>query len=180
MEITFLGLLILLLVIIITTWLILTYNNFQSFLIRINEAEANIDSILRKRYDLLNKAVSVLKPHLKKEEFLKDLSKLKNKKTTNFELDRQLYQFINELNALKENHSEIKTLDGLIKIDANLNNTEIEITGSRKYYNDIITDYNKLVKSFPSNIIGFIYKYKYRNFYDDKDMTDDVKNDFKL
>ena len=31
------------------------YNHFQDYIIRINEAEVNIDATLRKRYDLVNK-----------------------------------------------------------------------------------------------------------------------------
>ncbi len=181
MELTTIGMPVITFSIIIITWWIINYNNFQDFIIKINEAEANIDSILRKRFDLLNKSISVLKPHIeKKENLFKDLHDLKKEKLSNFDLDRKLYDAINELNLYKEKYPEIKSIEGLIKIEAGINNSEIEIVSSRKYYNDTITDYNKTVKSFPSNIIAFFYKYKHRNFYDDKDMTDEIKNDFKL
>ena len=55
---------ILLVLIILCLLLILyinTYNHYQSYIIRINEAEANIDTLLRKRFDLLNKSVSIIK-----------------------------------------------------------------------------------------------------------------------
>ena len=74
------------------------YNRFQNYIIRINEAEVNIDSILRKRFDLLNKSISVIKVNTKEENVLEMISKLKSKKLTNFELDRQLYDAINEFN----------------------------------------------------------------------------------
>ena len=35
------------------------YNKFQEYIIRINEADVSIDSVLRKRYDLLNKSISI-------------------------------------------------------------------------------------------------------------------------
>ncbi len=181
METTTIVVIILVLLIVIITWWIITYNNFQNYIIKINEAEATIDSVLRKRFDLLNKTISVLKPHIdKKENPLKNLGNLQKQKLSNFDLDRKLYEAINELNLYKEKYPEIKQIEGLIKVETNLNNSEIEIISSRKYYNDNITEYNKIVKSFPSNIIAFVYKYKYRNFYDDKDMSDDIKNDFKL
>ena len=50
----------------------------------------------------------------------------------------------------------------------------------RKYYNDIITNYNKLVKSFPSNIIALIFKFKSKLYFDGKDMSDEDTKDFKL
>ncbi|MCI8445852.1 MAG: LemA family protein, partial [Bacilli bacterium] len=49
-------------------WYINTYNKFQSYIIRMNEAEANIDTILRKRFDLLNKSISIIKANAEIEE----------------------------------------------------------------------------------------------------------------
>lgn len=37
------------------------YNSFQTYIIRINEAEAFIDTTLRKRFDLLNKSIGIIK-----------------------------------------------------------------------------------------------------------------------
>ena len=70
--------------------------------------------------------------------------------------------------------------DSFIKINSSLNESETEIIALRKYYNDTITEYNKLVKKIPSNIVAKISKYKQKPYYDGKDMTDDVTNDFKL
>ena len=67
-----------------------------------------------------------------------------------------------------------------MKIDIALNESEAEIVAFRKYYNDIITDYNKLVKSFPSNIIALIFKFKDKLYFDGKDMNDEIVDDFKL
>ena len=181
MEIIVLGFIILTLVMIFLTWYIVTYNHFQEFIIRINEAEAQIDSILRKRFDLLNKSINIIKANIEtEEEILEEIVKLRSRKLSNFELDRKLYDGINEFNLYKEKHKKLNTVDGFVKIDVSLNTSEIEIIAARKYYNDIIAEYNRLVQSFPSNLLAKIYKYQHRNFYDDKDMTDEIKNDFKL
>ena len=71
-----------------------TYNHFQDFIIRINEAEESIDAVLRKRFDLLNKSIGIIKANTDEEKVLEIVSKLKSKKLTNFELDRQLYDAI--------------------------------------------------------------------------------------
>ena len=67
-----------------------------------------------------------------------------------------------------------------MKIDVELSESEAEIVAFRKYYNDIITDYNKLIKSFPTNTIALIFKFKRKLYFDGKDMNDDIINDFKL
>lgn len=159
------------------------YNNFQKYIIRINEAETNIDSTLRKRYDLLNKAISVIKTNCDIEEnveVLESIGKLRSKKLSNFELDRSLYDVINEFNAYKQIYEQLQNCEDFIKIEVALNESEAEIIAFRKYYNDIITDYNKLVRTFPNIIIAKIFGYKIKTYYDGKNMEDEVINDFKL
>lgn len=159
------------------------YNNFQKYIIRINEAEANIDATLRKRFDLLNKSINIIKANCNLDEnadVLSSLGKLRSKKISNFELDRSLYDVINEFNAYKHNYNQLQTCEDFIKIDVALSESEAEITAFRKYYNDIITDYNKLAKSFPNVIIAKIMGYKIKTYFDGKNMEDDITNDFKL
>ena len=158
-----------------------TYNRFQDYIIRINESEANIDATLRKRFDLLNKSIGVIKSNCKiKGDVLGLIKKLRSSKLTNFELDRQLYDAINEFETYKEEHEELKNCNSFVKIDVALHESEAEIEAFRKYYNDIITDYNKLARSFPTNIIAKIFGYKIRTYYDGKNTEDNVNNDFKL
>ena len=57
--------------------------------------------------------------------------------------------------------------------------SESEIVGLRKYYNDIITDYNKLVKSCPSNIIAILKNYKTKDYFDGNNV-DNKKGTIKL
>ena len=85
--------------------LIATYNHFQDYIIRINEADVNIDAVLRKRFDLLNKSVGIIKNTTDTEEqILEILEKIRSKKLNNFELDRYLCDAINEFHALKDKY----------------------------------------------------------------------------
>ena len=151
----------------ILIFLTATYNHFQDYIIRINEADVSIDAVLRKRFDLLNKSIGIIKSNIKEEkEILTMIPNLRSKKITNFELDRGLYDAINEFHALKEQYIELQDNKELTKIEINLIESESEIVGLRKYYNDIVTDYNKLVKSAPSNIVAKIKGYKAKDYFD--------------
>lgn len=161
-------------------WYINTYNNYQNYIIRINEAEAFIDTTLRKRFDLLNKSIELIKANTKETEVLNIINELKTMKISNFDLDRKLYDAINEFDKYKENNEELKNNESFIKIELGLFESESEIVAARKYYNDIITDYNKLVKKFPTNIVAKISSYKTKTYFDGKNMEDDEINDFKL
>ena len=175
------GITLFIIICFICMYLIAIYNKYQNYIIRINEAEANIDSTLRKRFDLLNKSIGIIKANAQVEDnVLEVIVKLRSKKLSNFELDRQLYEAINEFNKIKEEHPELKNSETFIKIDLGLAESEAEIVASRKYYNDIITDYNHLVRVFPSNIVAGMCKYKQKLYFDGKDMSDDIVNDFKL
>lgn len=165
----------------ILMWIINTYNKFQVYIIRINEAEANIDAVLRKRFDLLNKSIDIIKTNTKTEDdVLGQIIKLRSRKLSNFELDRKLYDGLKEFSKYKEEYPELKNSESFMKIDVELSESEAEIVAFRKYYNDIITDYNKLIKSFPTNTIALIFKFKSKLYFDGKDMNDDIINDFKL
>ncbi len=160
--------------------LVATYNHFQDYIIRINEADVNIDSVLRKRFDLLNKSIGIIKSNINTEDEILDIIvKLRSKKLNNFELDRSLYDAINEFHTIKEKYPELQNCKELIKIEINLMESESEIVGLRKYYNDIITDYNKLVKTCPSNIIAIIKGYKAKDYFDGNNL-DNEKGTVKL
>ena len=46
------------------------YNKFQDYIIRINEVEALIDTNLRNKYDLINRAIPIVKSNIDKDRKL--------------------------------------------------------------------------------------------------------------
>ena len=186
MEVIIMYVLVALIIIcVIAIGYIYVYNYFQTFIIRLNEAEAFIDTTLRKRFDLLNKSINIIKNHLEKEndgekEVLNQIVKLRSQKLSNFDLDRKLYEAINEFEKYKNAIPALSEDEAFLKIDLALFESEAEIVAARKYYNDIISDYNKLVRNFPSNLVAIVSGYKVKPYFDGKDMDDDITNDFKL
>lgn len=181
MDIVLYGLIITITICLLLIWYIGTYNRFQDYMIRINEAESNIDTTLRKRFDLLDKAITIIRTNIdSEEEVLSIVEKLRSRKLTNFDLDRILYQAINEFESYKVKYPTLQTNEGFLKIDNGIHESEAEIMAYRKYYNDIITDYNHLSKMFPSIIVGKISGYKVKPYYDGKNMNDEKNDDFKL
>lgn len=80
------GLMILIVICIILIWYVNVYNKFQEYIIRINEVESNIDTILRKRFDLLNKSIGIIKSsneELNDKDVLKEINELRSKKLSN-------------------------------------------------------------------------------------------------
>ena len=46
-----------------------------------------------------------------------------------------------------------------------INENEEDLVASIKFYNDNVVEFNRLIVSFPSNIIKLIFKYKRKEFY---------------
>ena len=68
MNIILYGTIIVIIICIILIWFMSNYNQYQSYIIRINEAENFIDTTLRKRFDLLNKSITIIKTNTKVKE----------------------------------------------------------------------------------------------------------------
>ena len=58
--------------------------------------------------------------------------------------------------------------ESLVSIIHNLNENEENIVGAIKFYNDTVVEYNKLIVSFPSSIVGFFKRYKKKEFYNNE------------
>lgn len=180
---SFLLILLLLIIIVglISVYYVVIYNNYQEYIIRINEVESFIDNSIRDKFDLLSKSINVIKGNIEIEDnIFPDIIKLRSRKLSSFDLDRQLVDSMNEFYKIKEEHRELKKSDAFNEIDDKLKEIEENLTAYKEYYNENITKYNRLIRSFPTNIVGKFSKYKEKTFFDGKDMTDDIDNDFKL
>ena len=129
---------------------------------------------------IYNDIYTFVKSNTDEKNPLEIIVKLRSRKLNNFELDREIYEAINEFYSYIEKYKELKTNENFMNINFGLAETESEIIAFRKYYNDIITDYNKMVKTFPSNIVSLFCHYSYRPYFDGKDMNDEKHDEVKL
>ncbi len=157
------------------------YNRFQDYIIRINEVESMIDNNLRGKYDLLNRAIPIIKGSIPKDkEIFEEIVKLRSRKLGNFELYRVLVRASLEFGALREEFADIDKSSEIKKIRSQIRDIDLKLDNQIDYYNENISIYNSLLKKFPSNIVANLSKYKEKLFFDRKDMSDEDYNDFKL
>lgn len=164
---------------IILLWFVITYNSYQSYIIRINEVETKIDSILRKKFDLVTKCIEIIETY-SKNKVLEDITNLKNEKISNFDLDRKLTEAIIKFETFKDKYDELESNETFIKTNLQINEANTDLDACKNYYNDIVTEYNKKVKKFPNDIVAKVSKIKVRPYFDGKNMFDDNIKDFKL
>lgn len=175
----FIILLIIILIILgLIIFYITLYNRFQNYIIRINTVEKDIDNTLRNKLDLLTLTIKIINNNIKEVKL--EEPDFKKAKLSNFDLDRKITNLINDLVQLKDKHSKLNNNDNFNKAWFDLNETDEQLTAYKSYYNDNIIKFNKLIRMFPSNIIGKIARFKEKLFYDGKDMNDEDIKDFKV
>ena len=155
------------------------YNNLVGYKLKIEKAESLIDESLRKKYDIICKLNIAIKKVVTKKDYLKEYIELKDKRISNYELDRKLTEANNIILEVRSDHEELNTkeFNNDLKEIAKLNET---LTSGKTYYNNNTNELNKIIRKFPSNIVAKIHGYKIKPFFDGKNMQDAVLDDFKL
>ena len=157
------------------------YNKFQDSIIKLNEVEGKIDETLRNKFDHLIEMNNIIKETIKsKKEVIEDLNKYKEKKVTTFELDRKLSESLSKINFVRKQYTELHDVDNLNKLAYEVDEFDESLAAYKKYYNETLVDYNKLIRRVPYNFIGKIHKYSEKNFFDERNHNDDDIKDFKL
>lgn len=144
------------------------YNKFSFAIIKIEEAENNIDVLFEKKIDLLERARQIVKKELKLKEFMDDIEFLSETTINHFEMNNSLKTLHNEFNKILDEHEKLYKSEALVAIIEELNANDEAILGSTKFYNDNVVVFNQLVGSFPSNIVALLWKYKKKDFYNNE------------
>ena len=166
------------LLVILVSLYISIYNKLQKKLIRINEAECEIDETLRKRYDLLVQIESMINDATKlKQNNFKDIEK--DTEISNFEFDRMLTKATNTFSKIWQDYPVELDKEDFRKLLTDLKINEEKNEASKSYYNKYTSELNELVKKFPSNIVASIHDIDERLYFDNKEMNDDNILDFK-
>jgi len=141
------------------------YNKFQIEIIKLNEATANIESTLRKKFDLLNKSINIIKNNTDEKKIMENIKKSRSKRLDMFEFDKELTIGLNELNGYIEKYPDLKNNEQYMNINYGLAETESELKAFKKYYQDIASEYNKMLKKFPTNFVGLLGSLKKKELF---------------
>ena len=74
----------------------ISYNKFRFAIIKIDEAENNIEVLLKKKVDLLDRTRPIIKKELKMDNFIEDIEFLKESEINHFEMNNSLKKYYDE------------------------------------------------------------------------------------
>lgn len=175
------GLIVLLMI--IGSMLIGPYNKLVDLDTEVGKYEAKIDTQLQRRLDLIPNLVETVKGYAKHEEkVFKDVSDARaklagaNTMEEKAEANAQVSSALGRLIAIQENYPELKADTQFTGLRDELAGTENRIAVARNDYNDIVTEYNKVVKRFPGSIVAGLFGFEKKEFFKADSAAKDAPN----
>jgi len=160
-------------VVIIIVYVISTYN----FLIRLRnhiaDAWSNIDTELKRRYELIPNLVAAIKGYVEHERAtlervieLRNTCLADNGSTSHQEgSEKQLVGALQKMLALAESYPDLKANENFMQLQVELVNTEDRIQAARRFYNGNVRDYENRRESFPGNLVANLFDFEPCEFF---------------
>lgn len=154
-------------------FLIYKYNSFIVFKTRVEEAWADIDVQLKRRYDLIPNLVSTVKGYATHEsEAFEKVSEARTKAMQAGSIEEKgqaenaLAGTLKSLFAISESYPELKANTNFLQLQGELSDTENKIQAARRFYNGNVKEFNTRVETFPGNLIAKMFKFIKRDYFE--------------
>lgn len=155
--------------------LAVSYNHFVTQRIHCRNAFANIDTELRRRYDLIPNMVETVKGYAAHErEVFEEVARTRAaaeaatgaSPATQAAAEGPLVQALGRLFAVAENYPQLKANQNFLALQTELSNTEDRIQAARSTYNGNVRLYNRRVQSFPSSTVARTFGFHEEEFFE--------------
>ena len=155
--------------------LAVSYNRFVSQRQLIRNAFANIDTELRRRYDLIPNLVETVKGYAAHErEVFEEVARTRSaaaatsgqSPAAQAAAEGPFVAALGRLFAVAENYPDLKANQNFLALQSELSNTEDRIQAARRFYNANVQDYNRRVRAFPSGLVAGMFSFKEEEFFE--------------
>jgi LemA protein len=144
------------------------YNSLVSLRNYIRVSWSDVDTELKRRYDLIPNLVAAVKGYAAHERgVLESVTELRNRCAANngpvadqSRDETQLVTALQQMFAVVENYPQLKADTNFLQLQKELVNTEDRIQAARRFYNGNVRDYRNKCESFPSNLIAQMFNFK--------------------
>jgi LemA protein len=141
---------------------IATYNRLVSLRQLVGNAWSNVDTELKRRYDLIPNLVETVKGYTGYEqETLQRVVRARQQAVRSTGSpehqaadENELVRALKGVFVLAEGYPQLKANDHFLELQRELVNTENRIQAARRFYNGNVKDLNTLIDQFPSSIIA--------------------------
>ena len=166
------------LVVLLLLYVIVTYNGLVRLRNRIQNAWAQIDVQLRRRYDLIPNLVETVKGYATHEKGTFEAVTQARANAINAQgpaeqaqAENMISGALKSLFAVSEAYPDLKANQNFLSLQEELSGTEGRISYARQYYNDAVLRLNTKIQSFPSNILAGMFGFKEHEYFEADDTS---------
>ena len=149
------------------------YNRLVRLRNRCENAWAQVDVQLRRRYDLIPNLVEAVKGYAAHErQTFEEVTKARTAAQQAQGVQQQaqaenlLTQAIGRLFAVAEAYPELRATENFQQLQAQLAETEGKIAIARQVYNDAVLTYDNALETVPTNIVAGIFSFEPREYFE--------------
>jgi len=154
-------------------YVVLTYNALVALRNHIRDAWSNIDTELKRRYDLIPNLVATVKGYAAHEkDVLERVTQLRAQcvasQGTPAEQavdENQLVAALQRLLAVVENYPQLKADQNFLELQRQLVETEDRIQAARRFFNGNVRDYRNKCQMFPSSVIAGAFGFESQDYF---------------
>jgi LemA protein len=164
---------IVVIVVVLAGILVALYNKLVRLRNRAENAWAQVDVQLRRRYDLIPNLVEAVKGYAAHERgTFEEVTKARTAAQQAKGVEEQaqaenlLTQAIGRLFAVAEAYPELRATENFQQLQAQLSDTEQKIAISRQVYNDAVLTYDNALETVPTNIVAGIFHFEPRAYFE--------------
>jgi LemA protein len=163
-------------VVLLVLGLVLLYNRLVRLRNRVDNAWAQVDVQLRRRYDLIPNLVETVKGYAAHErETFEAVTEARTRAQTAGTVQDQaqaeniLNQALGRLFAVAEAYPELQADENFRQLQEELATTENRIAVSRQVYNDTVLTYNNAIQTVPGVLVAGPFGFPKREFFEAED-----------
>ena len=154
-------------------WLVLVYNGLIKLKVQTQEALADIDVQLKRRYDLIPNLLETVKGYAAHEK--ETFDRVTQARTAAMgatgikeqtEANNQLTGALKSLFAVSENYPDLKASANFLELQRELTDTEDKVQAARRFYNANVRDLNIKIQSFPDSIVANMFSFKMMELFE--------------
>jgi LemA protein len=156
--------------------LVVLYNRLVRLRNRTENAWAQVDVQLKRRYDLIPNLVETVKGYASHERAtFEEVTKARTAAqqaqgiAAQAGAENMLTQAIGKLFAVAEQYPALRATENFQQLQAQLEETESKIAVSRQIYNDAVLTYDNAIETIPTNIVAGVFGFKPREYFEVED-----------
>jgi LemA protein len=160
-------------VLLVGALLVVLYNRLVRLRNRAENAWAQVDVQLRRRYDLIPNIVEAVKGYASHErQTFEDVTKARTAAQQaqtvpeQAQAENMLTQAIGRLFAVAEQYPQLRATENFQQLQAQLAETEGKIAISRQVYNDAVLTYDTALETVPTNIVAGLFNFEERQYFE--------------